>query len=367
MIDNGSYTPAEQDFSQIAAQMRSVVDEVEKVIFGQRPVLESLLLGMVAGGHVLLEGVPGLGKTLTLNTMARIMQKESEEPIPGWSPQIVFRRIQFTPDLVPPDLTGTAIYRHDSGSFDIQKGPIFGNIILADEINRAPAKVQSALLEVMQERQVTLFTQTLHLDQPHFVLATQNPIEQEGTYPLPEAQTDRFMLKLLIEYPDQESELEVLDKMKDHVVPAVEPLVGTDDIRRWQQALVKYKPTPSLNRYILRVIDATRYPATANLNAELKNALRQRAHAKGAPFDEDKQYRAADYVDYGASPRASLALNQMARAWALYQQMDAVLPEHVQVIAKDVLRHRIKLSYLADADQVTSDDIIEAILKTIPV
>jgi len=313
--------------SRTLQQLRS---EVENVIVGQRELIDRLLVGLLCNGHILIEGVPGLAKTLTVTTLARAMRT-------------TFQRIQFTPDLLPADLVGTLIYNPKSGEFTVKKGPIFHQIILADEINRAPAKVQSALLEAMQERQVTIGETTFGLDEPFMVLATQNPIEQEGTYPLPEAQVDRFLLMVQVTYPSMEEEHQILKRMArstpDTKVTAV---LAPSDILRLRTLSDEIYMDEKIEVYILNVVQATRAPENYGLNID-------------------------DLIRYGASPRATIALCMAARAYALIQGRGYVTPQDVKSIGLDVLRHRVIVSYEAEAEEKTSEDLIRQILNTVKV
>ncbi|WP_397546574.1 AAA family ATPase [Rhodothermus marinus] len=305
--------------------------EVGRVIVGQRYLIDRLLIGLLCGGHVLLEGVPGLAKTLTVSTLARALG-------------VQFQRIQFTPDLLPADLLGTLYFNQKDGTFSIRKGPIFANLILADEINRAPAKVQSALLESMQERQVTLGDTTFRLPEPFLVLATQNPIEQEGTYPLPEAQLDRFMLKLHVDYPSRDEELAIMRRMaRTDALPEVRTVATGDDVLRARQALNELYVDERVEQYIVDLVVATRTPEAYGL-AELR-----------------------PYLEFGASPRATIYLNLAARAHAFLEHRPYVTPDDVRAVAPDVLRHRLVLSYEAEAEAVTSDTLVERLLAHIPV
>lgn len=304
--------------------------EIGKVIVGQDYLIDRLIIGMLANGHVLLEGVPGLAKTLTVNTLAAAMET-------------AFQRIQFTPDLLPADLIGTLIYNPKDSEFITKKGPVFSNIILADEINRAPAKVQSALLEAMQEHQVTIGDQTFKLPEPFLVMATENPIEQEGTYPLPEAQVDRFMLKLKINYPTRDEERTILERMAHTKTEIqVNPVINPQAILDARKAVDEVYVDDKIKEYILDIVFATREPAKYNLDIE-------------------------EYLKYGASPRATLALTLGARAHAFMQGRGYVTPQDVKSIAPDILRHRILLSYEAEAEELTSEDLIEKLLSEIPV
>ena len=304
--------------------------EMEKVIVGQKYLIDRLIVGLLGNGHVLLEGVPGLAKTLSVKTLAAALSTS-------------FQRIQFTPDLLPADLIGTLVYNPKEGSFTTKKGPVFSNIILADEINRAPAKVQSALLEAMQERQVTIGQETFRLPEPFLVLATENPIEQEGTYPLPEAQVDRFMLKLKITYPKLEEERRILDAMSvtDKKI-SVTPVVKTDAILRARKVVDEVYVDDTIKDYVLSIVFASREPETYKL--QIKN-----------------------YIRYGASPRATIYLTIAAKAHAFLQGRGYVTPQDVKSIATDVLRHRLLISYEAEAEELTSDDIIARMLNELPV
>jgi MoxR-like ATPase len=309
--------------------IQDVFSEIGKVIVGQRRMVERLLVGILADGHILLEGVPGLAKTTAVKCLAQTIQTR-------------FQRIQFTPDLLPADLIGTQIYRPREGDFVVKKGPIFSNIILADEINRAPAKVQSALLEAMQERQVTIGEQTFRLEEPFMVLATQNPIEQEGTYPLPEAQVDRFMLKILVHYPSREEELAIMNAQATARKPEIAPVMDPGRIRQAREIVDRVYIDEKIQGYIVDIVLATRDPKAYGL--EIGNL-----------------------IQYGASPRASIYLNQAAKAYAFLQGRGYVTPQDVKNLAPDVLRHRILLSYEAEAENLTSDDIVSRILERIEV
>jgi len=305
--------------------------EISRVIVGQEKVIERLIIGLLCKGHILIEGVPGLAKTLMISTLSKIIRT-------------TFRRIQFTPDLLPADLIGTLVYNQKSGEFETKKGPIFSNIILADEINRSPAKVQSALLEAMQERQVTIGDKTHKLEEPFLVLATQNPIEQEGTYPLPEAQIDRFMLKVLIGYPDKEEEMEIIRRMAStNGVPKANPVVSPEQILRARKVLDDIYVDEKIHRYIVDVVFATRKPAEYGLDD------------------------VADLIEYGASPRASIYLALAGKAKAFISGRGYVIPEDIKDVIHDVLRHRIILTFEAEAEEVTSDDIISRLLEKIEV
>lgn len=307
-----------------------MLQEMHKVVIGQSEMLERLLIGLFANGHILLEGVPGLAKTLAIKTLASVMNAK-------------FQRIQFTPDLLPADLTGTQIYNQKEGNFTIRKGPVFSNFILADEINRAPAKVQSALLEAMQERQVTIGETTFKLEEPFLVLATQNPIEQEGTYPLPEAQVDRFMLKIKITYPSREEELVIMRQNLYQDTIDLNKVVTKEQIMKGMQLLKEVYLDEKIEKYILDIVFATRNPGQFRLE-KLK-----------------------DLIGYGASPRATINLSLAARGMALLRRRGYVIPDDVRSIAMDVLRHRISVSYEAEAEEITSEYIIKEILNKIEV
>ncbi|HBI80641.1 MAG TPA: ATPase [Bacteroidales bacterium] len=304
--------------------------EMGKVIVGQKHLVESLLVGLLADGHILLEGVPGLAKTLAINTLANTIN-------------VKFNRIQFTPDLLPADLIGTLMYSPKSEQFNVKKGPIFSNFILADEINRAPAKVQSALLEVMQERQVTIGDESFKIDEPFLVLATQNPIEQEGTYPLPEAQIDRFMLKVKIDYPKLEEERLIMRENLAMQFPKVDKVINPSDILKARRVVREVYMDEKIEKYILDIVFATRFPAQYNLP------------------------RFEPMISYGASPRATINLGLASKAYAFIKRRGYVIPEDVRAICHDVLRHRIGLTYEAEAENITSEDIITDILNTIEV
>ncbi len=317
--------------SQESAFVDELRAEIGRVVVGQRYMVERLLIGLLGAGHVLLEGVPGLAKTLTVSSLAGGIGTH-------------FQRIQFTPDLLPADLLGTLIYNQSEGSFSIKKGPIFANIILADEINRSPAKVQSALLESMQERQVTIGETTFRLEEPFLVLATQNPIEQEGTYPLPEAQVDRFMMKIKVPYPTREEELEIMRRMaRTGQKATVRPVVRPAQILTARAVLNELYIDERVEQYIVDLVMASREPA---------------------------RYRLADLaplIDFGASPRATINLNLAARAHAFLEHRAYVTPEDVRVIALDVMRHRVAITYEAEAEELTSEDIVQRILETVEV
>ena len=303
---------------------------MDRVIVGQKHLVESLLIGLLSDGHILLEGVPGLAKTLAINTLSKLIDSK-------------FSRIQFTPDLLPADVVGTMIYSQKEENFQVKKGPVFANFVLADEINRAPAKVQSALLEAMQERQVTLSKETFALPQPFLVMATQNPIEQEGTYPLPEAQVDRFMLKVVIDYPRLEEEKKIIRMNISGQKFDVNPIVRAEDIMNAQKVVREVYLDEKIEQYIADIVFATRYPDKYGLS-ELK-----------------------DLIGFGGSPRASINLALAARSYAFIKRRGYVIPEDVRAVAHDVLRHRIGLTYEAEASNTTSDEIISKILNKVEV
>lgn len=304
--------------------------EMHKVIIGQRNMVERLLIGLLSNGHILLEGVPGLAKTLAIKSLANIIDAR-------------FSRIQFTPDLLPADLTGTMIYSQKNEEFTVKKGPIFANFILADEINRSPAKVQSALLEAMQERQVTIGENTFQLAEPFLVLATQNPIEQEGTYPLPEAQVDRFMLKVVIGYPSREEEKIIIRQNMVGTQPAATPLISPEQIMRARKLTREVYLDEKIENYITDIVFSTRYPS------------------------ENKLKKFEGLISYGASPRASINLALASKAYAFIKRRGYVIPEDIRAIAHDVLRHRIGLTYEAEAENITTNEIINEILNTVEV
>lgn len=304
--------------------------ETSKIIVGQRYMLERLLIGLLAKGHILLEGLPGLAKTLAINTLARAVDAK-------------FHRIQFTPDLLPADIVGTMIYSPANNEFKVRKGPIFANFILADEINRAPAKVQSALLEAMQERQVTIGDYSYPLEEPFLVLATQNPIEQEGTYPLPEAQTDRFMLKATITYPTKEEERDIIRLNMSGQFENISKVASINDILQARKTVRQVYMDERIEKYILDIVFATRDPKAHGLNV------------------------LADLISYGGSPRASINMALAAKAYAYMNRRGYVIPEDIRAICKDVLRHRIGLTYEAQAENITAEDVVDKILNTIKV
>jgi MoxR-like ATPase len=312
-------------------KIKQVIREVGKVVVGQEYMVHRLLAGLFTNGHILLEGVPGLAKTLTVSTLAQVLHLD-------------FQRIQFTPDLLPADLVGTMIYNQKDGKFEVKKGPIFANIILADEINRSPAKVQSALLEAMQEKQVTIGETTFPLDKPFLVLATQNPVDQEGTYSLPEAQVDRFMMKVFVDYPTKDQELEVMRRISNMQFNfQVDTLLTKEEIFSIREKVNKVSIAESLERYIIELVYATRKPLEYKLN----------------------EY--AQYIQFGASPRASINLNLASKAVAYMNGRDYVLPEDIKEIALDVMNHRIILNYEAEADNIKTKDVIKALLSKVPI
>lgn len=317
--------------SALQQKVKDVMAEVAKVVVGQDYMVNRLLIGLFTNGHILLEGVPGLAKTLTVNTLANVLHLD-------------FQRIQFTPDLMPSDLIGTMIYNQKQGNFEVKKGPIFSNLVLADEVNRSPAKVQSALLEAMQEKQVTIGETTFQLDRPFLVLATQNPVDQEGTYPLPEAQVDRFMLKVIVSYPTKSQELEVMRRMSNMTFNKdVNTILTKEEIFSIRDQVNQVEISESLERYIIELVYATRSPLDYGLKQE------------------------AEYIQYGVSPRASINLNLAAKAVAYMEGRDYILPEDIKEIAYDVMNHRILLNYEAEADGITTKDIIEKILRQVPI
>ncbi len=323
-------TELNEKIKQESQFVDDLFNEIGKVIVGQKEMIQRLVIGLLGNGHVLLEGLPGLAKTLAINSLASSMDAK-------------FQRIQFTPDLLPADLLGTMIYNQKEGDFSIKKGPIFANFILADEINRAPAKVQSALLEAMQERQVTIGAETYKLDEPFLVLATQNPIEQEGTYPLPEAQVDRFMLKVKITYPTREEEQAIMKLNVGGSIPKINKVISPADILKGRKLVQDIYVDEKIEQYILDIVFATRNPADFGLND------------------------LTDLISYGGSPRATINLALAARANAFIKRRGYVIPEDVREICMDVLRHRVAVTYEAEAEDITSESIIERILNTVEV
>ena len=312
-------------------KIQDVFSEMSKVVVGQDRLLNRLLIGLFTGGHILLEGVPGLAKTLTVNTLAKVLELD-------------FQRIQFTPDLLPADLIGTMIFNQKTAEFEVKQGPIFANLILADEVNRSPAKVQAALLEAMQEKQVTIGEETFVLDRPFLVLATQNPVEQEGTYPLPEAQVDRFMMKVFVDYLKKEDELAVMRRMSNmNFDYEVQPILGREEMTAIRNEINGITISETLEHYIIELVFATRRPLEYNFRDE------------------------ARYIQYGVSPRASINLNLAAKALAYFDRRDYVLPEDIKELAPDVFNHRIMLNYEAEADGVTTLQVIDSILRKVPI
>lgn len=326
MIDTQFIPKSENSYN-----LQPLLDEIRKVIVGQDYMVERIIIGLLADGHILIEGVPGLAKTLTVSTIAQALDVE-------------FKRIQFTPDLLPADITGTLIYNQKTSDFTPKKGPLFANFILADEINRAPSKVQSALLEAMQERQVTLGDETYQLPKPFLVMATQNPLEQEGTYPLPEAQLDRFMLKLKVQYPAKHEEKEILKRMVKTTVFEIARIFNPQAIMAMRKEVEAIYMDDKLYDYIVDIVFATRTPGVYRNLKELEN-----------------------YIDFGASPRASICLAKAAKAHAYLENRNYVIPDDIKAISKDVLRHRIILSYEAEAEQYDSDMIISKIFDEVEV
>lgn len=304
--------------------------EMDKVIVGQKYMVERLLIGLLSNGHILLEGVPGLAKTLAIKSLASTIDAK-------------YSRIQFTPDLLPADVVGTMIYNQKKEEFTVKQGPIFANFILADEINRAPAKVQSALLEAMQEKQVTIGDQTFKLPNPFLVLATQNPIEQEGTYPLPEAQVDRFMLKIVVGYPGKEEERKIIRQNLANEYPTVNPILKQEDILKARKVVKDVYMDEKIEKYIIDIVFATRYPAEYKLN------------------------KFTGLISFGGSPRASINLAMAAKAYAFIKRRGYVIPEDVRAVCNDVLRHRIGLTYEAEAENITSEMVVNEILNTVEV
>ncbi len=329
-MDQQELEQLEADIKEESYLIKKLVDEIGNVIVGQKYVIERMLIGLLADGHILLEGLPGLAKTLAVNSLANAMLAD-------------FKRVQFTPDLLPADLIGTLIYNPQSGSFTVKKGPIFTNIVLADEINRAPAKVQSALLEAMAERQITISDTTYQLPSPFLVMATQNPIEQEGTYPLPEAQLDRFMLKLNVGYPTLKDEKIILDRMTQGIKLKTKPVISLDNVQKSKKLVNNIYIDEKIKDYIVDIIFATRQPEEYSLS-DLKSL-----------------------IAVGGSPRATINLTLAAKAYAFLQGRSFVIPEDIKNVSHDVLRHRIILSYEAEAESLKSDDIITKIFETIPI
>ena len=327
---DGDVSAINERVKEEAAVLTRLREEIGQVIIGQHYLVDRLIIGLLANGHVLLEGVPGLAKTLSVKTLAQTINAS-------------FQRLQFTPDLLPADLIGTLIYNPQEGTFTTKKGPVFANIVLADEINRAPAKVQSALLEAMQERQVTIGEETHSLPDPFLVLATQNPIEQEGTYPLPEAQVDRFMLKLRITYPSKEEERRILDRMASTSLPVgAKPILSIDDVRRLRSLTDQIYLDDKIKDYIIDLVFATRDPSAYHIDVQR-------------------------FIQYGASPRATLSLTLAAKAHALLNGRGYVTPQDVKSIGPDILRHRVIITYEAEAEEMTADAVLQQILDAVPV
>ncbi|MCH2102037.1 MAG: MoxR family ATPase [Planctomycetes bacterium] len=325
-----SEAPQPPQLVDVADRLHAIATEVERVIVGQSSLLRGLLIGLVADGHILLEGMPGLAKSLAVDSFARAVGG-------------VCHRIQFTPDLLPSDLIGTQVYQPKTGDWTVHKGPVFGNFVLADEINRAPAKVQSALLEAMQERQVSLAGETCALPDPFLVLATQNPVEQEGTYPLPEAQLDRFMLKVVVDYPNREEERAIIKRMRRNGRPVVRQVATTEDIYAARTVLDEVFVDEKIEHYVVDLVFATRDPAASGLPGLV------------------------DHIDYGASPRASIALTRAATANALLEGRGYVTPSDVKAVAHDVLRHRVVPSFEAEAEGRTAEQIVQGILDVVEI
>lgn len=330
MDDSVNIQELNDRISRESAFVDALTMEMRKNIVGQKHMIESMMIGLLSNGHILLEGVPGLAKTLTINTLAKAIDAK-------------FSRIQFTPDLLPADLLGTMIYSQKSETFQVKKGPIFSNFILADEINRAPAKVQSALLEAMQERQVTIGENTYKLEEPFLVMATQNPIEQEGTYPLPEAQVDRFMLKVVISYPKKEEERLILHQAMTGEYAQQRPILKPEDIMRARALVKEVYMDEKIENYITDIIFATRFPEQYGLD-KLKGLM-----------------------SYGASPRGSINLAMASKAYAFIKRRSYVIPEDIRAVAMDVLRHRVGLTYEAEAENITSEEIVNEILNRVDV
>lgn len=325
-----SNSALQEQIQDKAAKVSQLFSEIEKTVVGQKKMVSRLLIGLFSNGHILLEGVPGLAKTLTISSLAQVLH-------------LSFKRIQFTPDLLPADLIGTLIYNQREATFEVKKGPIFANIVLADEINRSPAKVQSALLEAMQEKQVTIGETTFKLDPPFLVLATQNPVEQEGTYPLPEAQVDRFMMKVYVDYPSKAEEKEIMHRMARTSAPqALNAILTKNEIFEIRKLVDQVQMRDRLEDYIVDIVMASRNPEQYGMK-EMK-----------------------PYIDFGASPRASIALHLASKCHAFMQGRSYVMPEDIKAIAPDVLNHRIILNYEAEAEEVTTNMITEKILRTIP-
>ncbi len=343
--------PTAEELARYAAPLRTLTARMAEVVVGQDQMIRGLMIGLLTNGHVLLEGVPGLAKTLTISTLAKAIDAS-------------FRRIQFTPDLLPADLTGTLIYNPREGTFAPRKGPVFANFVLADEINRAPAKVQSALLEAMQERQVTIGDETYALPDPFLVLATQNPIEQEGTYPLPEAQVDRFMLKLKVGYPTKQQERQILDRMATaHPPQPTQHVVSLREIAHARELVDRVHIDDKVRNYIVDIVHATRDPGSYGIklgsSAAHESNVTSRGTRNAAPSER--------LIDFGASPRATISLTVASRASAFLDGRAYVTPHDVKTIAMDVLRHRVIVSYEAEAQEITSEMVAQRILDSLPV
>lgn len=344
--------PTAEELTRYAAPLKMLTTRMAEVVVGQDQMIRGLMIGLLTNGHVLLEGVPGLAKTLTISTLAKAIDAS-------------FRRIQFTPDLLPADLTGTLIYNPREGTFAPRKGPVFANFVLADEINRAPAKVQSALLEAMQERQVTIGDETYSLPDPFLVLATQNPIEQEGTYPLPEAQVDRFMLKLKVGYPTKQQERQILDRMATaHPPQPTQHVLSLREIAHARELVDRVHIDDKVRNYIVDLVHATRDPASYGIR--LNNPTTP-AGSNGTARGSRSSDTSERLIDYGASPRATICLTLAARANAFLDGRAYVTPHDVKTIALDVLRHRVIVSYEAEAQEITSEMVAQRILDTLPV
>ncbi|MCF7928523.1 MAG: AAA family ATPase [Spirochaetales bacterium] len=319
----------ETQVGEAQSQLQNTRDEIAKRIVGQKKMIDGLLMGLLADGHVLIEGVPGLAKTLAVKTIAEVLD-------------VSFKRIQFTPDLLPADLIGTMVYRQQTGEFIPRKGPVFSNLVLADEINRSPAKVQSALLEAMEERQITISENTFVLPKPFFVMATQNPIEQEGTYPLPEAELDRFLLKVVIDYPSMDEELEIIRRVGSPRPIGVSSILNPYALEEMKKAASRIKIDQRIEEYIVSISTASR-------------------------FKDRKKFPISRYIEYGASPRASIYLYRCAKVKALFEGRTFVIPEDVKEVAVNVLAHRIVLSYEAESEELTGADVVSQLLQTVPV
>ncbi len=351
------------DVNQIKEEIQSYSDvlrdlehEVYKVLIGQKVLYSRILVALLTGGHILLEGVPGLAKTTFIKTVSECLHSK-------------FRRIQFTPDLLPADLIGTQIYNPKEGNFSIKKGPIFANIILADEINRAPAKVQSALLEAMQEHQVSIGEETFILEEPFLVMATQNPIEQEGTYPLPEAQVDRFMLKVRVDYPTKEEERKIMDRFTEGQPLSKKMILDSDTLLRMRETVKKIYIDDKVKDYIVEIVFATRYPNKVEKKNKPLNyrGIELKVNDLRNSESEEQSILLEDLISFGASPRATIYLTMAAKAAAFLECRGYVTPQDIKNVAVDILRHRILLTYEAEANEITSEDIIKVLLQEIPV